>query len=62
VAFSGDLGYTFGRYQRTVIDSLNNESSRYGTYVSVWKKQEDGSWKFVIDAGNSLPEMFQWPK
>ena len=61
VAVSGDLGYTFGRYQRISIDSLNNESSRYGTYVSVWKKQEDGSWKFVIDAGNNLPEMFQWP-
>jgi len=62
VAVSGDLGYTFGRYQRTSIDSLNNESVRYGTYVSVWKKQEDDSWKFVIDAGNSLSEMFQWPE
>ena len=62
VAVSGDLGYTFGRYQRTSIDSLNNESTRYGTYVSVWKKQEDGSWKFVIDAGNSLPDAFQWPE
>jgi len=62
VAASGDLGYTFGRYESITLDSLENEVIRYGTYVSVWKKQDDGSWKFVIDAGNSLPDAFQWPK
>lgn len=62
VAASGDLGYTFGRYESIELDSLENEVIRYGTYVSVWKKQDDGSWKFVIDAGNSLPGAFQWPE
>jgi ketosteroid isomerase-like protein len=23
-----------------------------GTYVSVWKKQKDGKWKFMLDTGN----------
>ena len=62
VAASGDLGYTFGRYETIALDSLENKVVSYGTYVSVWKKQDDGSWKFVIDAGNSLPGMFQWPE
>jgi len=62
VAASGDLGYTFGRYESIALDSLENEVIKYGTYVSVWKKQDDGSWKFVIDAGNSLPDAFQWPE
>jgi len=62
VAASGDLGYTFGRYESIALDSLENEVIKYGTYVSVWKKQDDGSWKFVIDAGNILPDAFQWPE
>jgi hypothetical protein len=28
---------------------------RYGNYMSVWKKQDDGSWKFVLDGGNTTP-------
>jgi ketosteroid isomerase-like protein len=24
----------------------------YGTYISIWKKQSDGNWKFVLDSGN----------
>lgn len=46
---SGDLGYTWGIYSlRTVPD----DSVIYGTYVNVWKKQEDGSWKFMVNSGN----------
>ena len=57
VSISGDFGYTWGRY--TVYkkvsgmgsDSLNPLSE--GVYVNVWKKQPDGSWKVVVDIGNS---------
>jgi ketosteroid isomerase-like protein len=48
VAKSGDMGYTFGTYTIYTKDSILK-----GTYVSVWKKQNDGSWKFVLDAGTS---------
>lgn len=51
VAASGDLGYTVGRYERrsraegeTVVNS--------GTYLTVWRRQEDGSWKVKADIGN----------
>ncbi len=47
VAASGDLGYTFGIYEMK--DSANIQK---GTYVTIWKKQPDGKWKFVLDSGN----------
>jgi len=47
VAASGDLGYTYGVYEMK--DSVNVQK---GTYVTIWKKQSDGKWKFVLDSGN----------
>lgn len=49
VAQSGDLGYTYGIYS---IKPKDSEMVQYGTYVSVWKKQPDGKWKFALDTGN----------
>ena len=49
VAKSGDLGYTFGVYSR---QQKNNSDVIYGTYVSVWKLQPDGKWKFALESGN----------
>ena len=49
ISKSGDLGYTYGIY--TMVNRANN-SSHKGKYVSIWKKQADGSWKWVLDAGN----------
>lgn len=52
---SGDLGYTYGNY---VFKSKNKEGkivASYGKYMSVWKKQKGGSWKVVVDMGNSSP-------
>ena len=49
VAKSGELGYTFGVYSLT---PSTKDTVIYGTYVSIWKKQPDGTWKFVLDTGN----------
>ena len=49
ISKSGDLGYTFGTY---IMKFRNKDSVLRGTYVSVWKKQPDGKWKFVVDSGN----------
>ena len=49
VSQSGDLGYTYGVY---ALHPKNIDTVLYGTYVSIWKKQGDGSWKFVLDSGN----------
>jgi ketosteroid isomerase-like protein len=47
LAKSGDLGYTYGLYTL-----VTQDTTMHGTYVSIWKKQKDGSWKFVLDTGN----------
>lgn len=52
VAASGDLGYTWGHYTYTFFDSTTVPS--HGYYVTIWKKQPDGAWRFVFDAGNQL--------
>lgn len=59
VAEAGDLAYTRGQYMLTSTDPATNqpESSR-GYYLTVWKKQADGSWKAVEDfitPGPALP-------
>jgi ketosteroid isomerase-like protein len=48
IAASGELGYTYGIYEMR--DQENNVQR--GTYVTIWKKQKDGKWKFVLDSGN----------
>jgi ketosteroid isomerase-like protein len=52
IAASGELGYTFGRYRM----APEGAAVAHGTYTSIWKKQADGSWKFVLDAGAPSPE------
>jgi ketosteroid isomerase-like protein len=49
VSISGDMGYTYGKYVYTSIDSLGNAQSSEGIFHTVWKRQADGSWKFVWD-------------
>ncbi len=49
VANAGDLGYTYGIYQ---LLPHAMDTTLYGTYVSIWKKQKDSSWKFVLNTGN----------
>jgi len=49
IAQSGELGYTYGLY---ALKPNGKDTTIYGTYVSIWKKQADGKWKFVLDSGN----------
>lgn len=49
VSNSGDLGYTYGKYQYVSIDSLGNKQESEGIFHTVWKRQLDGSWKYVWD-------------
>ena len=49
VSSSGDLGYTYGKYTYTVTDSLGKKNTMEGIFHTVWKRQEDGRWKFVWD-------------
>ncbi|MEO6406938.1 MAG: DUF4440 domain-containing protein [Ferruginibacter sp.] len=49
VARSADIGYTFGIW---ALQPKSQDTVLYGTYVSIWKKQQDGKWKYILDAGN----------
>jgi len=55
IAESGDLGYTLGKWTYTQTAEDGSESKAQGYYVSIWKKQADGSWKYVFDTGVSVP-------
>lgn len=49
VAASGDLAFTYGIYS---MKQNTSDSIQYGTYVTIWKKQANGKWKFVLHSGN----------
>jgi ketosteroid isomerase-like protein len=49
VSSSGDLGYTYGKYTYNSTDSAGNVVSNEGIFHTVWKRQPDGTWKFVWD-------------
>jgi ketosteroid isomerase-like protein len=52
MAASGDLGYTYGTASWPGTDEKGNKVTRTGKYLTVWKRQADGSWKVVADIGN----------
>ena len=49
ISESADLAYTYGTYTLTI---KNDTSVTEGTYLSIWKKQKDETWKWVLDTGN----------
>ena len=46
---SGDLGYTYGKYTHLAPDSAGNINESHGIFHTVWKRQNDGSWRYVWD-------------
>jgi ketosteroid isomerase-like protein len=58
---SGDLGYTFGRYQYNPGDTIvagtrqGSGKTSHGYYVTIWKRI-DGTWRYVLDTGISTPK------
>lgn len=53
VAAAGDLGYTWGVAESAA--TAESTFKPYALYVMIWKRQRDGSWKFVYDAATILP-------
>ena len=49
VSKSGDLGYTYGKYLYSYTDSSGKLIESTGVFHTVWKKQENSTWKFVWD-------------
>ncbi|MGC4021378.1 MAG: hypothetical protein QM734_05280 [Cyclobacteriaceae bacterium] len=46
---SGELAYTYGDFIYSEKDSVGNVNEVKGIFHTVWKKQKDGTWKFVWD-------------
>lgn len=49
VSENGDMAYTYGDYIFTSMDSLGIKKESKGIFHTVWKRQKDGTWRFVYD-------------
>ena len=49
VSESGDLAYTYGNFTYVTLDSVGGRKETQGIFHTVWKRQQDGSWKYVWD-------------
>ncbi len=47
---SNDMGYTWGSYEGRARDSNGQMVTTAGRYITVWRKQLDGSWKIALEA------------
>lgn len=54
ISRAGDMGYDFGPWEfRT--NPADKDAAGHGHFITVWRKQRDGSWKFEVDIGISHP-------
>jgi ketosteroid isomerase-like protein len=51
MAATGDLGYTVGTAVRRGADGRVG----YTKYLTVWRRQPNGAWRWVVDGGNPRP-------
>jgi ketosteroid isomerase-like protein len=54
VARAGDLGYTTGPWELKK-SAKDEKPIEFGQFISIWKKQADGSWKVIVDVGIDNP-------
>jgi uncharacterized protein (TIGR02246 family) len=53
ISGAGDLAYAAGTYEDTMEDAEGNPVADRGKWMTVSKKQPDGTWKVVADMWNS---------
>lgn len=51
VSDDGTLAYDYGRYESRLTGADGKESVRTGFFLTIWKRQPDGSWRYVMDNG-----------
>ena len=52
---SGDMGYTWGHFEGHSKDANGNPVTIKGRYMTIWRKEANGQWKVVLDAGANEP-------
>lgn len=55
VSQAGDLAWSWGTYELRADSGTATTPQRKGKYLSIWRRQLDGSWKWVVDIGNTQP-------
>jgi ketosteroid isomerase-like protein len=61
IARSGDFGYDTGP-AKWKAKKEDEKPIGYGYFVSIWKKQKEGSWKVALDLGIETPEAVDKPE
>jgi ketosteroid isomerase-like protein len=56
VSNDGTLGYTWGRYDFISKAKDGKADSSTGIYLTIWRRQADGSWKFVYDGAPQISD------
>ena len=51
VSDDGTLGYNWGRYEWRSPGPDGKERVRTGFFLTIWKRQPDGTWRYVMDNG-----------
>ena len=51
VSASGDLGVSRGDYRLTQVADDGSISVGVGTFVTVWRRSDDGKWRAILDIG-----------
>jgi len=51
VSDDGTLGYNYGRYESRGPGADGQVHTHAGFFLTIWKRQPDGSWKYVMDTG-----------
>lgn len=55
ISASEDFGYTWGYATFAGKDENGEPTENYGKYVTIWRRQSNGEWKWIADLGNSAP-------
>jgi ketosteroid isomerase-like protein len=53
----GQMGYTWGHYSGHSRDAQGGPIVTSGRYMTIWKKEADGTWKVVLDSSNEGPAL-----
>ncbi|HVU18041.1 MAG TPA: nuclear transport factor 2 family protein [Candidatus Didemnitutus sp.] len=51
VSDDGTLGYNYGRYEWRSPDASGKPTVHTGWFLTIWKRQPDGTWRYVMDNG-----------
>jgi ketosteroid isomerase-like protein len=52
---SGDLGYTAGTSDDAYTNPDGSVDHYYGTYLTLWRRESGGGWRWIADGGNDSP-------